>query len=567
MKPGGIEQSTWDEETDLLVFGAGAAGMTAAFVAANEGLDVILCEKHSQIGGTTATSGGMIFAPGNEHSARMGKPDSIQAARTYLTTELREYANPTFVEAFLEAVPAVVSYLEKYSELKFSAPYPNPDYHFGPGASDGGRTLVPLPFDGRRLGKDFAMVRAPLDTLMVLGGMMIARREVGMLLNPLSSLPAARFAIGALSRYLLDRLKYRRGTRLLLGNALAASLFMSLRQQQVPVRVSSRLSELIVEDDRITGARVETEGKLRTIRARVGVVLATGGFAGSEKWRHDLGASLPVDHSLAFRDSCGEAFDAASAVGATINGDHASPVFWMPVSLHRTRQGKERMWMHGVLDRAKPGIIAVMDDGHRFVNEAGSYHDFTLAMCSRKNLVPRAHLICDSRFLKKYGMGMVQPRFPLHPYLKSGYLKTGQTIELLARSISLDPEQLAQTVETYNRDAKEGSDPAFGRGSTALNRHNGDPTHSPNPCVAPIQHGPFYAITTYPSILGTSAGIETDVNGRVLDSHGEAIAGLYACGNDMSSMMRGFYPGPGITLGPALAFAYRTALHAASQKA
>ncbi|SFU47897.1 FAD binding domain-containing protein [Methylobacterium sp. 174MFSha1.1] len=112
-----------------------------------------------------------------------------------------------------------------------------------------------------------------------------------------------------------------------------------------------------------------------------------------------------------------------------------------------------------------------------------------------------------------------------------------------------------------------GEDRAFGKGSTAYNRFNGDPDFTPNPCLAPIATGPFYAVEVVVGDLGTFAGLRSDGHARVLDRAGRPIPGLYAAGNDMASIMGGNYPGGGITLGPALTFGYIAGRHLAGDAA
>ena len=568
----------WDEETDLLVFGAGAAGMTAALVASYQGLSVLVCEKRSQVGGTTATSGGMVFAPGNPQGARAGVPDSLDDARRYLDAELGPDGSSELMNAFLESSPVALAFLEQNTDVKFDVPRPNPDYHDNPGASRAGRTVLPAAFDGRLLGKDFDLVRPPREELMILGGMMVARREVAILLRPYASWKALAFTVREIGRYLIDRLSYRRGTRLLLGNALIARLFYSLRRKNVPVRVGTELKELIDEGGRIVGAVVEQGGTRKRIGARRGVVLATGGFAGSDGWKSTLAQAFPAHRSLAFEDSRGEGFDAATRLGATVDDSHLSPYFWAPVSVLSKPGGGETVWMHGVLDRAKPGLIAVNASGRRFVNEAVSYHDFVTGMFNDRDAgggpTTAAHLICDDDFIRRYGIGLVQPMptlvahalgLDIGSFLKAGYLMRADTLAELAAIIGVDAGNLEAAVAAHNADAKAGVDRAFGKGSTALNRHNGDPANQPNPCLKPIARAPFYAVAVHAGILGTSAGLRTDKDGQVLDGAGKVLDGLYACGNDMASVMRGRYPGPGITLGPALVFGYRVGMKAAGR--
>ena len=218
-----------------------------------------------------------------------------------------------------------------------------------------------------------------------------------------------------------------------------------------------------------------------------------------------------------------------------------------------------------MLDRAKPGVIAVNSAGRRFVNEAVSYHDFVLAMfeCDKTTPSIPAWLICDAAFLRKYGLGVVYPghRNPAK-FVDNGYLVSAPLIDELAGKIGVDPEQLRATVTRYNGFAEAGVDVDFGKGETELNRFNGDADHKPNPCIGPLARPPFYALAVWPADIAVSTGLATDADARVLDSDGKPIPGLYACGNDMASVMAGSYPGPGTTLGPAIVFAYRAAMHA-----
>jgi succinate dehydrogenase/fumarate reductase flavoprotein subunit len=222
------------------------------------------------------------------------------------------------------------------------------------------------------------------------------------------------------------------------------------------------------------------------------------------------------------------------------------------------------------IDRAKPGVIAVTREGRRFTNEGDSYHDFVQAMMkvAKPDEEIATFLICDHRTLRKYGLGCVPPfPMPLGHHLRTGYLMRGATIEALAAQAGIDPKGLADAISGFNTTAAEGRDPAFGKGSRAYNRYQGDALHGPNPCVAPITDGPFYAIKMVIGDLGTYAGIVTDADARALDANGRVIPGLYAAGNDMASIMGGNYPGAGITLGPALTFGYIAGRHLAESAA
>jgi succinate dehydrogenase/fumarate reductase flavoprotein subunit len=246
--------------------------------------------------------------------------------------------------------------------------------------------------------------------------------------------------------------------------------------------------------------------------------------------------------------------------GAAIEDDHASPMFWSPVSDTAWFRRGRGAYPHLSLDRAKPGLIAVNAAGRRFVNEALSYHEFVAGMHRSHETAPSipAWLVCDREFLHKYGLGRIPPgRRQWRRAVRKGYLVSAPTIEALAEKIGVDATGLRETVAHSNRYAETGVDEAFGKGETIFDRNNGDPEHKPNPCLGVIATPPFYAMAVYPSTLGSSIGLRTDADGRALSSEGEPIRGLFACGNDMASIMRGNYPGPGITLGPGMVFAYR----------
>jgi succinate dehydrogenase/fumarate reductase flavoprotein subunit len=557
----------WDREVDVLVFGAGMGGMTAALIAALEGLDVLLCEKTDQVGGTTSTSAGTVWIPGSNQAVRDGVPDKIDDARRFLQAEIGPRAEAVR-EAFLAAGPVALDYLEQRSEVKFRAPPRHPDYHSNqPGRALAGRALAPLPFDGRLLGRDFSRVRPPIAPFMVLGGMMVGKDDIPILLKPFASLRAFVAAATLLLRHATDRLRFLRGTRLVMGNALVARLYYSLRQRNVRVAFDATLVALVKGKERVEGAVVDIGDKRQTIRARRGVILATGGFAPNEQLRAEFMRDAPVAHSNAFVGASGDGFSAARTIGAAVDDKHTNPAFYFPSSLH-----KDTVYPHILLDRAKPGLIAVNKDGRRFVNESDSYHDFVEGMLRANAASPSvpAWLICDRSFIRDYGLGLVRPgagRRTIERYVADGYLHRADTLAALAQHIGVDGANLAATVAEHNRYATTGVDDAFGKGGTEYNQFNGDPANTPNPCLRPIIEPPFFAVAVYPSTMGTCVGLSTDGDARVLDEDGAAIEGLYACGNDMASLFRGVYVGPGITLGPALVFAYRAVMHLASNAA
>jgi succinate dehydrogenase/fumarate reductase flavoprotein subunit len=552
---------------DVVVIGAGAGGMTAAAVAAAEGLSVLLIEKTELVGGTTAWSGGMVWIPVNTGMKHAGIDDSRSDAADYLASTVPEPENADLRDAFLARGPEAVEYLEANTEVRLQPVTRYPDYYpEKPGATAGGRVLEPVTFDGAILGANFGRLRSPLPEFTVFGGMMVNRLDIPHLRKFGRSFRSTLRSLRLVSEYALQRLRAPRGTTLHLGNALAARLYASLLARNVDVLFGAAVQHLLTEGDAIRGVGVVDSSGSRPIVARKGVVLAAGGFSHDAGLREQFFPGGAGSVSAAAPGGSGDGLHVAIAAGASLNARVASPAYWVPASLFRRADGSQGVFPHTVTDRAKPGVIAVNASGKRFVNEALSYHEFVLAMLRNGNdTAGRSfHLVCDRRFLWTYGLGRIQPfTLRLRRYIKSGELIEASSIDALADLIGVEKSALSITVDIFNAHARVGLDPEFGRGTSIYQRHLGDAGHSPNPCVAPIERSPFYALRIYPADLGTAIGLKTDCHARVLRDNGTAIAGLYACGNDMGSIMNGNYPGPGITLGPALTFGYIAGRHLA----
>lgn len=559
------------ETYDVVVIGAGAGGMTAAAVAATEGLRVLVIEKTAFVGGTTAWSGGMVWIPANGKMKEAGLPDSIADAVRYLGSTVPEPANAGLRAAFLTRGPEAIAYLEANTEVRLQPVKAYPDYYPERlGATAGGRVLEPAAFDGTRLGAGFARLRPPLPEFTLFGGMMVNRLDIPHLRRIGKSFRSTLRSLRLMSQYALQRLRSPRGTTLHLGNALAARLYASLLARQVEVLFSADVEDLVVENGRVSGVTIRHGARDRVIAARRGVVLATGGFSHDAPLRKRFFPPAAGLVSATSTAGAGDGLRLATASGAALNSDATNPAYWVPASLFQRDDGSRGVYPHTVTDRAKPGIIAVNAAGRRFVNEALSYHEFVLGMLRDGNGEADRpfHLICDRDFLWSYGLGRIKPfTWNVRRYVNSGELKEAPSVAQLAEQIGVAPSSLAATIADYNANAKDGRDPEFGRGSTIYQRHLGDAARKPNPCVAPILRAPFFALRIYPADLGTAIGMKVDAQARVLREDGTPIAGLYACGNDMGSIMNGNYPGPGITLGPALTFGYIAGRHLAENVA
>jgi succinate dehydrogenase/fumarate reductase flavoprotein subunit len=556
---------------DVVVLGAGGAGMTAALFAAMDGARVLLVEHTQYVGGTTAWSAGTTWVPGTHHAAKVNPGDTLQAARTYLDAAIGEHAAPAMRQTFLDHGAAAVKRLEAQSEVKYR-PYPkHPDYISDlPGSTLNGRALEPLPFDGRMLGDLLALIRPPIPEFTVLGGMMVDRTDINHLLGMTQSWASFKHSLSIILRHGSDRLRYPRGTRLVMGNALIGRLLYSLSlRPNFTLALNTSLEQLGDQDGAIKSVVLSQNGQRCVVQVGGGVVLATGGFNRHAKLRQSMLPGADLAWCPAAPGHTGVAHEMALARGAHYAQGGKNNAFWAPVSLRRRADGSTAVFPHFVMDRAKPGFVTVNQAGQRFVNESTSYHLFGIAMQQAHQTSPSvpSYLICDAKALRQYGMGMVRPGGRgLAPFVAEGYLFEAPTLEALATQLGVDASGLKQTVEKINRYAQSGADPEFGRGVTAYQQNIGDATAgNKNPCLGALETAPYYAVKLYPGDIGSSTGLDTDTQARVLDAKGQAIEGLYAVGNDMNSIMGGVYTAPGITIGPGLVFGYLAAQHAAAR--
>jgi succinate dehydrogenase/fumarate reductase flavoprotein subunit len=549
-------------QCDVLVAGSGAGGLAAAVTARKAGLEVLVAEKEPWYGGTTALSGGWLWIPNHPMQKAIGVADSIDDASTYLLHEAGEKYDPERVNAFLTAGPRMVEFFARETAVQFDPSATFSDYHpDAPGGRPGGRSIVARAYDGRELGRMLKMLRPPLPELTAFGIMIGSGAELVHFMRWSKSFASAAFVARRLLGHGAATLFHGRGVRLTNGNALAGRLLKSAADAGVQLWSRCAVQELLRESGAVVGAIVERDGHQVRVHARKGVVLACGGFPQDAERKQRL-FRHQAHFSPAPPGNTGDGLRLAQAIGGRLDESLPNAAAWVPVSRVPRHDGSFGLFPH-FIDRAKPGVIAVTRRGERFVNEGNSYHDFVQALLKAGET--HAWLLTDHRAIRAYGLGFVKPRpLPLGPHLKSGYLLSGDTIADLAERAGIDAK-LEQAVAAYNDKAQMGTDPIFLKGSNAYNRFYGDPDIKPNPCVAPLAQAPFYAVRVEIGDLGTYAGIATNGNAQVLDEHKRPIPGLYAAGNDALSIMGGNYPGPGITLGPAMTFGWIAGRHLAGE--
>ena len=558
----------WDQSCDVLVVGSGAGAMTAALRAHDLGLKVLVVEKSDRFGGTSAISGGGIWIPCNHRIAALGGQDTAEEAIAYIRAVTNGEVDDGRIEAYVEHGHRAIKYLEMNSRVRFEAQAAYADYYPEvPGGKPGYRSMDPGPFDARELGEDFMRLREPSPGTLMLGRMTMTMKEARVLLCRGPGWVGLTMKV--MWRYWRDlgwRLRSRRDRFLTLGNALVAALRASLKDRDVALQLECRLEKLVEEGGRIVGAELVHQGRSLRVETRCGVILGAGGFERNQAMRAQYHPEPSrSDWSATPPFNTGDAIRAGQALGArTALMDHS---WWAPTT-HVEGEEKQRALF---VERNLPGCIMVNSAGERFVNEGAPYTDIVYAMYGSNRegatSVP-CWLIFDADYRHKYPCGALLPgyampdsRVPAH--LKSYFHKADSLVEL-ARAIGVDEAGLMRTVERFNPMAEAGSDLDFHKGDSLFDRYYGDPSVTPNPCLAPLVKAPFYAVKVDAGDIGTKGGLLTDVHARVLREDGAPITGLYAIGNSAASMMGRTYPGAGSTIGPAMVFGFRAAedLHA-----
>lgn len=558
---------------DVIVVGSGAGAMTSAVFLADQGFSVLIVEKSDKYGGTSAISGGGIWIPNNHYFARQGGNDSFELAMRYLKAAAGEHVDDARLQAYLDNAPKMIEALTRTSRVRYAVAAKYPDYYpHLPGSLPGGRTLDPELFDTSLLGEELDNLRKPSPSTLLMGRIAWTARHAHKAMA--RSFGWRWLIMGLMLRYKLD-FKWRRKSkfdrRAALGSALVASLRRSLMDRNVPLWLNTDFRGLLTEQGRVTGVTVQRDGQEKQLHARYGVILGSGGFEQNQALREQY---LPKPTRMAWSatppgNNTGAALEAGIAQGAaTALMDWA---WWAPTI---AVPGEEKP--RGIFaERAFPGAIVVNGEGQRFVNEAAPYLEFVDAM-HRDNQrtggksVP-AWVIFDGHFRFHYAMGPLMPAQVMpDSRLRKEWLNTlywkADTLAQLAEQIGVDAVGLERTVDKVNDYARTGQDLDFDRGGNVFDRYYGDCNIKPNPCLAPLRKGPYYAMRLDAGDIGTKGGLLTNEHAQVVRDNGTPIDGLYAIGNCSASVMGTSYPGAGGTLGPAMTFAYVAANHLASQR-
>ena len=541
-------------EVDIVVAGSGAAGMTAALTAAHLGLSVLVIEKTGSFGGSTARSGGGIWAPGNSVLRHAGVADTPEQARAYLAHVAGDGVPAERQQALLEHGPDMLSLVLAMTPLRFAWVPGYADYYpEAPGGLAAGRSIEPVPLDGRVLGGELAHLGRPY--LPSPDGVAITQADYRWLTLGPRHPRAIRAGVRVAGRAARTRLL---GHRVLsLGQALAAGLRAGLSASGVPVWLDTPMTGLEVRDGRVSGVRATRGGEPLLIRARRGVLIATGGFERNEEMRRryqraPVGAQWTTGAAGNTGDGILAGLDLGAATGL-MDDAWWGPSIPLPGGPYFC-----------LAERSLPGCLLVNGAGQRFVNESAPYVDAVHAMYdgnTPENPHIPAWLIFDQRYRGRYVFAGLPPGKPLpRRWYAAGAVVRADDLAGLAAAVGVDAEGLVKTVTRFGEFAAAGKDEEFGRGDSAYDRYYGDPRRRPNPNLAPLTRPPFYAVKMVPGDLGTKGGLRTDERARVLRADGNPIEGLYAAGNASASVMGHSYAGAGATIGPAMTFGYIAAV-------
>ena len=549
------------ETYDVVIVGSGAAGAVAALRAAELGLSVLIVEKTHKYGGTSATSGGVLWVPNHKLAPNDDTRDQVVK---YLDSVIKGPIQRDRLDAYLDRAPEMVQFLKALGVPLMQSAWP--DYYPAAPSARADRSVICDTFDGRELGDKFTLMREQYPRFKVLNRYSMDVMEFFSIST--RSKGWVRTFLKMAWRYWTDsstRKLTKRDRRFTMGAALMGAVYKRVFDRKIEVRLETKLDELIVADGKVAGVKVSNFGRIYTINANHGVVLCAGGFEWNQELR-DRFFQVPglTRHSSTPEDANrGETLVAGMKIGAAT--EHTESGWWIPTMHAPMASASNFEEIHqAAFDVGRPHSVSVNRNGVRFVDEACGYDDFGKAMVEdqlKTGANTPCWLVFDATFRTKFTAGGIMPTIlmpdaKIPPDWWDHYIFRADTVEALAAKIHVPVDALKKTVANMNQYAKTGVDPEFARGSNIYDQMFGDANVKPNPCLGPIDTAPYYAVAINLGDLGTKGGLKADASARVLDANGRAIPNLYAAGNNSGSPFGNCYPGAGGTIGPAMTFGY-----------
>jgi 3-oxosteroid 1-dehydrogenase len=554
---------TWDESVDLLIAGSGGGGMVAALAAVDAGIEPLVVEKQSLVGGSTGMSGGMVWLPNNPLMRADGIADSYEAGLAYFDDVIGDVGPASSKprrEMFLLAGVEMIDFLMRKGVRMTRCPGYSDYYPNSKGGNAAGRSIEGVPFAAAALGNWSGLVQPSMAKNY---GFVLKTNELRSVQYFNRSPRAFAVATRVFARTRAARLRRRKfltNGASLIGQMLKVLIDLS---GEPPIWTKTAMEDLIVEDGRVVGARVSRDGASLNIEARKGVLLAAGGFSRNADMRRRYSGDQPNEAlwSIANAGDTGEVLETAMRLGAKT--DLLDEAWWLPSIFIADGGDAAKALGSG---RQRPGAIYVDGTGRRFCNESNSYVEVGKAMYANK-AVP-CWMVFDEGYVGRYVSGanpFKKRRLP-EELISRGAVVRGDTVGDLARQMDVPAEALEQTVKRFNGFAVKGLDPDFGRGQSAYNDCLGDPGYRPNAALGPIEQPPYYATKVVPADVGTCGGVITNEHAQVLDEDDCVIDGLYATGNITATVMGRNYLGAGGSIAYTMVFGYVAARHAGGRK-
>ena len=544
--------SNFNESFDFVVVGSGGGSMCAALVLRAAGKSVLILEKADLVGGTTATSGGVMWIPNNRFMKAEGIPDSREQAIAYLDAVVGDSpdmpgASRERRSTYVDEAPKMIDFLVEQG-IKMRRIPSWPDYYKAPGESVPGRTVVSQLFDLKQLGEWRSKIRpgflplpANLDEALQLG---LVKRSGA----------AKKILAKIIGRVIADIFTGKKRTTA--GQALQGQMLLAATKAGTEIRVSSGVKQLVVEDGRVTGVVVEKNGVQSRIGARKGVLINAGGFARNQKMLDQYIPGTSAQWTMAIPEDTGDLIQEGQRIGGALAqmGERIGYVITTPPGSKAP----------AIVDTAKPHSILVDQGGVRYTNESGSVVDVCRNMRTRNKQTPTvpSWIIMDSQHLRDYMVAGTMPgaKKP-KAWTEEKFLRQGNTIEELATACDINPATLRSTVDRFNGFVRNGRDEDFHRGEHVYEQWLGDALKEKDKSLGAIETGPFYALPVYPGDVSTFGGLVTDVNARVLRADGSVIPGLYATGTSSAAVMGGVEGAAGGSVGPSFTWGYVAAKH------
>jgi 3-oxosteroid 1-dehydrogenase len=549
----------FDETFDFVVVGSGGGSMCAALVMRDAGKDVLILEKTSLVGGTTARSGGVMWIPNNPIMKRAGIEDSLEKAAAYMDAVVGDHpdtpgASRVRRATYLAEAPRMIEFLlDKGIRLTRARFWPD-YYDDRPGGSAPGRTVVAEMFDARELGEWAAKLRPSCfpGPAMVEEFMQLARMK--------QSWAGKVLALKYASRILAAKLTGKKWQTA--GAALQGRMLQAALRARVEIRTESPVSEILMAEGRVTGVVSLKDGRPWRIGARLGVLVNSGGFAHNQQMRDIYQPGTSSKWSSAAPGDTGEMIQEMMRNGAAV-----AQMEEMVGNQATIAPGAENADVKPTAQSltAAPHAILVDQTGVRYMNEGGSYMAYCKGMLERNKTVPAvpSWAIFDSDYITRYMLaGTLAGANKPKRWLDEGYLHQAGSIEELADMLGMQAATLAETVATFNGFVERNCDAQFGRGNRTYDNWLGDPFHKPSQTLGSIARAPYYAVPVVPGDVGTYGGVVTDEHARVLREDGSVIPGLYATGTSTASVMGRAYPGAGSSVGPSFVWGFVAAKHA-----